>query len=504
MEGMQRPVAVQSPSATLIPTAEASSRLTGRFAALAAPALVAAAALAWTAIRGIDHRFISFSDGVYMYAASVAAADGAHSLYNVVALSLPPGPVLATTALWKLSPHVETVRLALALIGVLIALLTYVVARRLFTLGEWPAALASVIALTGPVHAQFIGVEGEALLTPLALGLALAVSSRHRWISTLLLGLGFFFKLTWLPFFIAGVVAIALRAGKRAALTSALGGILVGAALYAIALRVFGWSAHELFAQLVLGQSHSGFQVDLIAGLVPLVVLLWWPLLLPGRIGIQAADRTGLLFLAAGGISTLYMLKEGTFFNVLDPLEPFLAIAAVAGGMTLWQRQRWRARALVVACAVGAALHVGSVSSAGLSHALPFPLGAALVNVDNEPAVDRVAAAVAAHSRPGQAVLVSPFFALVAERREVAQAADWFILRSLQSYCDGHPGRTRHCTDWDRVKQLARNGRVAVVGVHRNVAEDFDTAFRKDTGVASMHPVLTIKAPPIETTIYSR
>jgi hypothetical protein len=482
MEVMQRPVAVQSPSATLIPTAEASPRLTGRFAALAAPALVAAAALAWTAIRGIDHRFISFSDGVYMYAASVAAADGAHSLYNVVALSLPPGPVLATTALWKLSPHVETVRLALALIGVLIALLTYVVARRLFTLGEWPAALASVIALTGPVHAQFIGVEGEALLTPLALGLALAVSSRHRWISTLLLGLGFFFKLTWLPFFIAGVVAIALRAGKRAALTSALGGILVGAALYAIALRVFGWSAHELFAQLVLGQSHSGFQVDLIAGLVPLVVLLWWPLLLPGRIGIQAADRTGLLFLAAGGISTLYMLKEGTFFNVLDPLEPFLAIAAVAGGMTLWQRQRWRARALVVACAVGAAL----------------------VNVDNEPAVDRVAAAVAAHSRPGQAVLVSPFFALVAERREVAQAADWFILRSLQSYCDGHPGRTRHCTDWDRVKQLARNGRVAVVGVHRNVAEDFDTAFRKDTGVASMHPVLTIKAPPIETTIYSR
>jgi hypothetical protein len=503
MEGMQRPVAVQSPSGTLIPTAEARSRLTGRFAALAAPALVAAAALAWTAVHGIDHRFISFSDGVYMYAASVAASDGPHSLYNVVAVSLPPGPLLGTTLLWKLSPHVETVRLGLALVGALTALLTYFVARRLFTLGPWAAALGAVLALTGPVHAQFVGLDGEVLLTPLALGLALVLSARRHRVTTALLGIGFLLKLTWAPFFVAGLVAIGLRNGRRAALKAALGGIAVATALYAVALLTFDWSAHELLAQLVLAESHSGFQLDLTLGLVAVVLVLWWPLLLVSRPGIAAADSATQLVMGAGAVSAFYMLKQGTFFNVLDPLEPFLAIVAVSGGCALWQRRDRRARALVLLCALGAALHVASASSGTLSRALPIPVGAALVNVDDEREVDRVVAAIEAHSRPGQAVLVNPFFALVAGREEPLHAADWFILDALQRSCGESSGRARHCEDWSRVKGLARDGRIPVVSVDSNVVS-FDPGFRADTGVARMRRLLSVEKPPIKTTLFSR
>src|SRR6266511_4146729 len=483
MEGMQRHVAVQSPSGTLLPTAEASSRLTGRFAAFAAPALVAAAAVAWAGVRGIDHRFISFSDGVYMYASSVAASDGVHSLYNVVALSLPPGPVLGTALLWKLSPHVETVRLALAVAGALSALLTYVVARRLFTLNRWAAALAAVLALTGPVHAQFVGVDGEALLTPLALGS--------------------FLKLTWAPFFVAGVVAIALRDGRRAALKAGLGGIAVAVSAYALALLTFGWSAHELLAQLVLAESHSGFQLDLIPGLAVVMLVLWWPFLLLCRPGVGAAGQPARLVLAAGAVSTLYMLKQGTFFNVLDPLEPFLAVAAVAGGRELWQRKGRRARALVIVCALGAALHIASVSNASLSRALPIPVGAAFVNVDDEREVDRIVAVVKAHSKPDQPVLVNPFFALVAGRPEPAHTADWFILEALQRYCGESSSRTRHCDDWSRIKRLARDGHIPVVSVDSNVVS-FDADFRADTGVASMRRLLSVQRPPIKTTVFSR
>jgi hypothetical protein len=502
MEGMQRHIAVQSPSGTLIPTAEASSRLTGRFAAFAAPALVAAAALAWAAVRGIDHRFISFSDGVYMYAASVAASDGAHSLYNVVALSLPPGPVLGTALLWKLSPHVETVRLALAVAGALSALLTYLVARRLFALGRWAAALAAVLALTGPIHAQFVGVDGEALLTPLALGLALAIAGRRRWVTVALLGVGFFLKLTWAPFFVAGVIAIALRDGRRAALKAGLGGIAFGLATYAVALLTFGWSAHELLAQLVLAESHSGFQVDLTPGVAVVLLILWWPFLLLCRAGIGAAAQPARLVMAAGAVSALYMLKQGTFFNVLDPLEPFLTVAAVAGARALWQRKDRRIRALVILCALGAALHIASVSGGTLSRALPIPVGAALVNVDDEREVDRVVAAVEAHSKPGQPVLVNPFFALVAGRHEPAHAADWFILDALQRYCGESSSRTRHCDDWSQVKKLAREGRIPVVSIDSNVVS-FDADFRADTGVAWMRRLLSVQKPPIKTTVFS-
>jgi hypothetical protein len=463
---MHRPAAVQSP--TLVPAATE--------AAFAAPALVAAAAVAWAAIHGIAHNFISFSDGVYMYAAS----EGAHALYSVVAVSLPPASLLLTAAVWKVSPHIETVRLALAFAGLATALLTYLVARRLFGLGSWTAALAATIALTGPVHAQFVGVEGELLLTPLMLALALALDGRRRALTIALLGAGFFCKLTWAPFFLAAIVIVARREGVRAAARTAAASLAFGAALYAAAMAAFGWSAHDLVSQLVLAESNSGLQFDLVLGLVAVVVVLWWPFLVLGIAGLRETGDVMRLLLAAGAVGSLSMIKQGTFFNVLDPLEPLLATLAVAGGVSLWRRRR---HALVLVCALGATVHVASVADGGLGTALPIPVGAALVNTHNEAQVDGIAAAIRTHSRPGEAVLVNPFFALAADRREPFHAADWFILHALD---DG---------TWTRVKEA----HVPVVTVDSNVLR-FDPAF----GAGSKRPVLRVDEPPLKLTLYAR
>src|SRR5919201_2245253 len=187
------------------------------------------------------------------------------------------------------------------------------------------------------------------------------------------------------------------------------------------------------------------------------------------------------------------MLKQGTFFNVLDPLEPLLALLATAGGYELWlRRPRW-GRPLVIVCSLGVAIHVASVSGAAMTRALPIPLGAAVVNTDNEGTVDRLAHAVDAHSSPSQRVLVNPLVALAAHRREAAGAADWFILRAL---C-----RTGRNCDWRAAEAVARRGRVPVVSVDSNVVS-FDSSFRRDVGLRSFHRIARVDAPPLKTAIF--
>lgn len=464
-----------------------------------APALVLALAAAWTLLRGIDHRFISFSDGVYMYSASVAAGHGLHELYRGIALSLPPGAPIGATLVWKLSPHIESIRLALALVSGVTALLTYRVARTLFGLGVAASVAAALLALTGPVHAQFVGLEGETFVTPLALGLAIALERRRDATCLALLGIGFIFKLTWAPFFVAAIGALALRSGWRRALAIGAGAVAFSFALYAVAVWAFGWSPHQLVVQLLLAQSHSGFQLGVAAGIVAAVLVIWWPLLLLAAPGWREAGTSVRLVIGAAAACGLFMVKQGTFFNVLDPLEPFLAILAVTGACLLWERNRPRMRALVGLCTLGALLHIASVTGGPAARALPLPLGAAIVDTDNEAKVDRVAAAIAAHSRAGEPVLVSPLFALVADRSEPAQAVDWFILRSLERSCGQRTDVDPHCADWDRAKASP----FAVVGVDSNVVS-FDPSFRRDTGVASLELILSIDEPPIKTSLYAR
>ena len=468
-----------------------------------APAAIVAAAAGWLLVRGIDHRFISFSDGAYMYAASEAATNGFHTLYRTIALSLPPGAPLGAALVWRISPHIETIRLVLGLLGVVTALLTYRAARALFGLSSWWAALASVVALTGPVHAQFVGLEGEAVITPLALALALALERRRLPASLVLMGVGFFFKLTWVPFFLAGVLALVPRFGRSRAACAALGVLAAVVTGYEVLIRTFGWSAHDLATQLVLAETHSGSQLGLLPGVILATIVLWWPFVALAPMGFARAARPARYMIVAGAVSSLSMLKQGTFFNVLDPLEPFMAILATSGTYALWQRRRLWSCVVVVTCSLGVAVHVASVSTAPLTRALPIPLGAAVVDTDNESTVDRLAYAVDTHSEPTQPVLVNPLLALVAQRREPAEAADWFILRALAAYCGGQRGRGDHCDDWQLAKATARRGRAPVVSVDSNVVS-FDSAFRRDVGLSSFRRIVQIDAPPLKTAIYGR
>ena len=458
--------------------------------ALVAPLSVLAFAVAWSAAHGIDHRFISFSDGVYLYAASVAAAHGAHALYGEVALSLPPGSVLGAALVWKVSPHVESVRLALGVLGALTSLLSYRVARMLFGLGRVAAVAATAVAIAGPLHNQFVGLDGDAFLTPLVLVLALALARDRFAIVAMVLGLGFFFKLTWAVFALAALVVVARKEGRGAALRVGAGGLAVAVAVYGAAVAAWGWSAHDLVTQLVVAESRSGYQLDAAGSLAVGLLVLWWPLLVLAPAGLARAKRDANPLLLAGAVSMLFMLKRGTVYNVLDPLEPLLASAAVAGAIVLWQRGRPAVRAAVAVCVLALALHGASVTGSGAKQALPPPIGVAIVSTDNEHVVDRVAAAIDAHTPPGRPALVNPLFALVAHRPEPLQAADWFILHALP---DGK---------WRRVKALARDGRVPVVGVDENVGH-FDPSFSRETGVTSRRGVLRVNDDPIRMTLYA-
>ncbi|HZS23535.1 MAG TPA: hypothetical protein VFA30_00990 [Gaiellaceae bacterium] len=442
----------------------------GRAAARAPEAAVVAVAVGWIALRGIGHDFISFSDGAYLYAAS----RGAHALYGTVVSSLPPGGLLAAAAAWRISPHVETVRVLLAAIAVVTALLTYRVARSAAQLSAPAAVAAAAVATTAPLHAQFVGLEGDAFLTPLALALLLAVMRDRRVATVALLGAGFLFKVTWLPFALAALLVVARRSGTRAAAATAAAGGLVAVAGYASACAIFGWSPGDLFAQLVVAESRSGLQPELAGGIVLALVVMWWPLLALAPGGVRRARPELRVFAAAAAACVLFTLKQGTFFNVLDPFEPMLAILAVAGAVELGRR-----RLVIATCGAAAALHVLSLTTVRV----PVPVGAAIVDVHNAKQVDAVVASIDAHARPGERVLVNPFFAVVGRRREVDDAADWFILHSL---ADGR---------WTRAKRDAR-GRVATLD--SNVLA-FDSAFRP-TGVRILH----VDAAPIRTTVYAR
>jgi hypothetical protein len=467
---MSRP-ALQTPSGAV---ADSLDHQFGRLRAAVAPAAVVGLAAVWSLVHGIDHRFISFSDGAYMY----AAARGVHRLYTDIPLSLPPSTMLGASLVWRLSPHIEAIRIALAGSAAATALLTFRVGRELFRLGPRGAAVAAALALTAPVHAQFVGLDGEALLIPLVLLLALALEARRDLLCALVLGVGFFVKLTWAPYALAALLLARRRAPRVVA-----GAAAVALALYGGAIAAFGWAPGDLLRQLVVAESRSGYQLGLIPGLALALIVLWWPALALLRPGLRAASPAATQLLAAGAVSALFMLKQGTFFNVVAPLEPLLGCAAVAGAASLWHGRRG---GIVALCAAGAALHVASVARGPLGVALPLPLGAAIVNTDNEATVDRLAAVVDAHSTARQRVLVNPYIALVAGRREPDDAADWFILHALGG-------------EWRRVKAAP----TAVVGVDSNVT-GFDGTFRADTGADELLPLASVDRPPLKLQLYAR
>jgi hypothetical protein len=498
MEKMAAPVADEAFSTRLACLERLNPALLyGRAPGWAAFVLLAGSG--WLALRGIDHRFISFSDGVYTYVAATVATHGVRVLYGSVVLSQPPGIVLGAAAVWRASGSIEAIRLGLAVLGLLTTLLTYRVARG-NSLGPRAAAGAALVALTAPIHGQFSGLDGEAVLAPLALGLALVLQRRRPTAAGVLIGAGFFFKLTWLPFAVGGLVGVVLAGGRSDLRRALAAAIVVVAGLYGAAIGACGWSAGNLFHEVVLGESGSGLQPGLFVAIVGLVVALWWPMLGLARFGLRAVDRPTRILLAAGVVPLVFTLKQGTFFNVLDPAEPFLAIAAAAGATQLRARAGRRATVILAVCLVGICLHAASVVGGPLGRALPVPVGAAFVGTDSQGLVDRAARAIDASSRPGDPVLVNPLLAIVAGRREVDDQADWFILAALENSCEG-AGRV--CTLWTRMKEAAHQGEVAAVSVDTNVTS-FDPSFARDTGVASMRRTFAVDRPPLATAIYVR
>lgn len=466
-----------------------------------APVVALAGAAVWNlGIRGIDHRFISFSDGVYTYIASEVAAHGAGRLYGTIVLSQPPAIVLGAAGLWRLSSHVETIRLALALLSVLTALLTYVVARA-NRLTPTAAAAAALVAVTAPINAQFSGLDGEALQTPLALGLALALHRSRARAAGVLVGAGFLVKMTWLPLALAGLIVVARTQGRRALGGALLGATATAAALYGACFAAFGWRPGDLLSEIVLGQSGSGLQLGTLGGIAAVTVLVWSPLLPLAMAGAGSLARPSRGLLVAGLAAGAFAVKQGTFFNVLAPAEPFLAVAAVTGAVELWRRRAVPARWLVAACTLGLVLHAASLTGTAARRALPLPIGAAVVSTDDEADVDRAARVIEANSRPSDDVLVNPLLAVVAGRREVAGQADWFILRALERSCGSRASAPARCRLWSEMKRRARAGGAAVVSVDSNV-RSFDDRFAHHTGAAGRARLLRIDAPPLDLTLY--
>jgi hypothetical protein len=467
--------------------------------AWAPPVAIVAASVAWALAVGIDHRFISFSDGAYTYLASVVATQGGHDLYRSVVFSQPPATLLGASLVWRASPHIETIRVLLAGLAGVRSLLTYAVARTL-GLNRVAATTAALITLTAPVRGQFSGLDGEALLAPLALALAWSALRRRVVISGALAGMGLLVKLTWAPALLVLAFTLARR-DRRALLRASLAAAITFAGLAATLFAVFGWKLNDVLAQVVLAQLHSGMQPVVTLGIVIVLVGLWWPLLAFVPAGLRTMRGVAPVLAAVTIFMVLATLKKGTFFNVFDPLEPFLAIAAAAGALEAWSRRTALTRALIILCSVGLAAHVASISDSRIADAIPFPLGATFVHTDNEARVDAIARAIDTHSQPGDAVLVNPFFALVAHRREVSGQADWFILHALQDYCGPKRRPASYCGLWAQMTSAARKGRVPVLTVDSNVLS-FDKTFRTETGVAKMRPLLTTNRLPIKNTLY--
>jgi hypothetical protein len=340
------------------------------------------------------------------------------------------------------------------------------------------------------------------LLTPLALGLALALSARRPVVVGVLVGLGFFVKLTWLPFALAGLVIVARTRGRRAFGGALLTAISTTVLLYGGSLLAFGWRPGDLLAEIMLGQRGSGLQPGTLGWVAALTVLVWWPLLPLAAAGGGWLTRPSRALLVAGLVAGLFAVKQGTFFNVLDPAEPFLAVSAIVGALHLW-RGSGLARLLVAVCALGVVLHATSVAGDTARKALPLPFGAAIASLDDQVDVDRAARAIDAGSKPSQPVLVNPFLALVAGRKEVDGQADWFILRALDRSCGGSASAPARCRLWGQMKRRARDGGAAVVGVDSNV-RSFDAGFAHETGVARRGRLLRIDSPPLDLTLYGR
>ncbi|GAG01162.1 unnamed protein product, partial [marine sediment metagenome] len=260
------------------------------------------------------------------YIASVVADDGPGVLYADVVLSQPPVMVLLGAMTWMIDGSIEALRVLGVVMAGITAMLTWWVGRSV-GLSPWGATAATVIAATGVVRTLFGGLDGEMLLTPLALVLVLLLlGNRLRW-AAVVLGIGFLIKMTWALIALAGLIVI-VRQSRRDGLIAVgvsgavwFGGWIVGA-------LAFGWPVSSILEQLVIAQRQAGLQPGLAAGVAIILALVWLPLLIPAGAAIRRVPFPVAAILVGALAGIVYTLKQGTFFNVLGPAEPLLAIVA--------------------------------------------------------------------------------------------------------------------------------------------------------------------------------
>lgn len=451
-------------------------------------------------LRGAgDHQYISFSDGVYSYLASVVAQKGPSILYSHLALSQPPAPVLLGAVAWKLGGGIEGIRLGLALMGILTVGLAYVLARRL-SLDPLAASVAGALVAAGPMRAQFGGLDGEAFLAVLYLAVALTLANRKpkAGLMGFLIAVGFVVKLTWAPVAVVTLAAVWRQGGRRVAARTAASAGAWTAALYFGLMMTFGWSAASLASQLVLAESHSGLQLSLVPGIILIAAVIWWPIAPLAAAVLRSLPNGVAMLLAAAPISILFMLKQGTFENVLVPFEPLMIVAATMGAMRLWNGRRHGARALAALSCAGVLIHALSVSLPVRSP-VPVLLSAEVLDMNNQARVDAAVAALENHSSANQPVMVNPYIALRANRHEVDNQADWFILHAMATNCTDRAGI---CAEWGRMKRALRGGRVSVAGVDSNVAV-FDPPFRSLVTSKARRLLFHTAGPPLTMSIYA-
>lgn len=456
----------------------------------AAVCLILIVGAMWLWRIGIDHHYISFSDGVYSYLAREVARHGPNALYTKLALSQPPIMVLLGSLAWKVHPAVESIRALVGALWLVTSILVYTLSRITFLPPRWACA-AGLLTIVAPMHAQFAGLDGEALLAPLAVTLAIALHKEHEGWAGVIAALGLFVKLTWLPIALAAFGFVLVR---RTALwkwfvipyLTTTVGMVVG-------LQMIGhWRIGDLLDYLVTAQSNAGFQPAALLVVALVSILAWLPLV--NSLVLYRKLNTGsyaVFWIAMGSsICVLFSIKEGTFFNVAITVEPLLAICTAAFMHALFvnkNRLRWAASAILgVFCISYSLVAFGAMPATWM-----FPKGTQIVHTNNQDDVDMLVKGIHNESTPTDDVFLNPLLAVLAHRNLVGNQADWFILHALESG-----------SRWRALKAAAVE-RATVIGIDKNVSA-FDPQIKRLPRAAKMYLFAGIDSAPLRLNLYAR
>jgi len=374
----------------------------------------------------------SYSDGVYAYTAR-ALLDGA-GLYSDVAAAQPPPTFWAGALALAPGESIETLRAGLALVTLASGALVAAAVWRLTA-----HRVAAVAGGAGSLLAPW-AVREHALLTPetfaapLLMGAALlGARGGTAAVAGGALGAGAgAFKLTWL----VPAAAIALVAADRRRFLAGAAG--TGIVLGAVSLALYGGA---LWDNVVTAQLQTGTQAPRLVleyaeqaawNLAPLAVLALLAMALRDRARDPALLRT-LIALALGAAAILATLgKDGSYVNVVVPVEPPLVALGAAGVAWLWTGPGpARARGRVVALA---AVALAGAQTASLLAAPDDPAvfrhpwaGDYYARIAAPGEVD-ARAARARRCEPGVPFSGPPFIAFVAGRSMPGNQGDPFII----------------------------------------------------------------------------